>query len=202
MAKYRNAKLKILRRLGDLPGFTNKKPTSLKRDNQHRAIQKKATQYGTRLEEKQKLRFNYGVTQKQLIKYVKQAKQSQGVTGNILLELLEMRLDNLIFRSGLAPTIPAARQIIGHKHVTVNQNGVSIPSFQCRVGDTLAIKDKANSKSLIQQFLKSPIITNIPEHLNVNQNELTAKIVSVINRKSVGLKLNELLVIEFYSRKV
>ena len=121
MARYRGAKLRITRRLGDLPGLTSKKGRLTNRPGQHGAVPKKLTQYAVRLEEKQKLRFNYGLTEKQLMNYIKQAKKIKGATGTILLQLLEMRLDNIIFRLGMAPTIASARQIVGHKHITIIQ---------------------------------------------------------------------------------
>ena len=141
MARYTGAKLRITRRLGDLPGLTSKKGNSNRRPGQHGANQKKLTQYAIRLEEKQKIRFNYGLSEKQLMNYIKQAKKIKGTTGTILLQLLEMRLDNLVFRLGLAPTIAAARQLVSHGHITVNQLPVSIPSYQCQPGDKLSIKD-------------------------------------------------------------
>lgn len=101
MARYTGAKLRITRRLGDLPGLTSKKGKLTQRPGQHGAVQKKLTQYAIRLEEKQKIRFNYGLTEKQLMNYVKQAKKIKGATGTILLQLLEMRLDNIIFRLGM-----------------------------------------------------------------------------------------------------
>jgi small subunit ribosomal protein S4 len=117
MARYTGAKLRVTRRLGNLPAFTSKKPKSRKRPGQHGATRKKLTQYAMRLEEKQKLRFNYGLSEKQLMNYIKEAKRTKGATGNVLLQLLEMRLDNIVFRLGMAPTSAAARQLIGHKHI-------------------------------------------------------------------------------------
>ena len=131
MSRYTGAKLRITRRLGDLPGLTNKKSKSRKRPGQHgltkKEITKKLSSYAIRLEEKQKLRYNYGISEKQLINYIRKAKKIKGATGNIFLQLLEMRLDNVIFRLGMAPTIASARQIVGHKHITVNDLCVSIP---------------------------------------------------------------------------
>ena len=202
MARYTGAKLRITRRLGDLPGLTSKKPKSSQRPGQHGATQKKLTQYAIRLEEKQKLRFNYGLSEKQLMNYIRQAKKIKGATGNILLQLLEMRLDNVIFRLGMAPTIAAARQIVGHKHITVNNSCVSIPSYQCQPGDTLTIKNAANSKKLVSTSLESPTLSNIPQHLEFDKEKLTGKVLSIIDRKWVALKLNELFVIEYYSRKI
>ena len=202
MARYTGAKLRITRRLGDLPGLTSKKGNSNARPGQHGANQKKLTQYAIRLEEKQKIRFNYGLSEKQLMNYIKQAKKIKGTTGTILLQLLEMRLDNLVFRLGLAPTIAAARQLVSHGHVTVNQTSVSIPSYQCQPGDTLSIKDSVASKQMISKNLELPALSNIPQNLDFDKNNLSSKILGVIDREWIALKLNELFVIEFYSRKI
>ena len=152
MARYRGAKLRITRRLGDLPGFTSKKSKSTKRPGQHGEKQKKLTQYAIRLEEKQKLRYNYGLSEKKLMNYIKQAKKVKGATGTILLQFLEMRLDNVIFRLGLAPTIASARQIVSHKHIMVNNACLSIPSYQCQPGDIITIKDASNSNAARCKF--------------------------------------------------
>ena len=202
MARYTGAKLRITRRLGDLPGLTSKIKKRTNRPGQHGAVNKKLTQYGIRLEEKQKLRFNYGVSEKQLMNYVKQAKKIKGATGTILLHLLEMRLDNLVFRLGLAPTIAAARQLVNHKHICVNQSCVSIPSYQCQPGDTLTIKKSTRSEKLVQTNLEIPTLSNIPQHLDFDKAKLTAKVLRVIDREWVALNLNELLVVEHYSRKI
>jgi len=201
MARYTGAKLRITRRLGDLPGLTSKKGKT-QRPGQHGATQKKLTQYAIRLEEKQKLRFNYGISEKQLMNYIRRAKKIKGATGNILLQLLEMRLDNIIFRLGMAPTIAAARQIVGHKHITVNNSCVSIPSYQCKPGDVLSVKDSSASKQLIDSNLKLPALSNIPQNLDFDKKTLTAKILGIIEREWIALNLNELFVIEFYSRKI
>jgi small subunit ribosomal protein S4 len=202
MARYTGAKLRITRRLGDLPGLTSKKTKLTQRPGQHGATQKKLTQYAIRLEEKQKLRFNYGLSERQLMNYIRQAKKIKGATGSILLQLLEMRLDNVIFRLGMAPTIAAARQIVGHKHITVNKSCVSIPSYQCQPGDIVSVKDSATSKKLVIQNLETPALTNIPQNLDFDKNALTAKVLGIIDREWIALKLNELFVIEYYSRKI
>ena len=202
MARYTGAKLRVTRRLGALPGFTSKKSKSTQRPGQHGATQTKLTQYAIRLEEKQKLRFNYGLSEKQLMNYIKQSKKIKGATGNVLLQLLEMRLDNIVFRLGLAPTIAAARQLVNHKHILVNNSCTSIPSYQCQPGDTLSIKDNKASKQLVVKNLELPALSNIPQHLEFNKKDLTAKVLGIIDREWVALKLNELFVIEYYSRKV
>jgi small subunit ribosomal protein S4 len=202
MARYTGAKLRITRRLGDLPGLTSKKGKLTQRPGQHGAVQKKLTQYAIRLEEKQKIRFNYGLTEKQLMNYVKQAKKIKGATGTILLQLLEMRLDNIIFRLGMAPTIASARQIVGHKHIVVNGNCVSIPSYQCQPGDVITVKDNAASKQLVLKNLELPVLSNVPQNLEFDKKGLTTKVLGIIDREWIALKLNELFVIEYYSRKI
>jgi len=202
MARYRGAKLRITRRLGDLPGLTSKTSKLTKRPGQHGATQKKLTQYAIRLEEKQKLRFNYGISEKQLMNYVRQAKKIKGASGNILLQLLEMRLDNIIFRLGMASTIASARQIVTHKHILINGSCVSIPSYQCQPGDTISVKDSTASKQLITKNLELPALSNIPQNLEFDKKTLLAKVLGVIDREWIALKLNELFVIEYYSRKI
>lgn len=202
MARYRGAKLRITRRLGDLPGLTSKTSKLTKRPGQHGATQKKLTQYAIRLEEKQKLRFNYGISEKQLMNYIRQAKRIKGATGSILLQLLEMRLDNVIFRLGMAPTIAAARQIVTHKHILINNSCVSIPSYQCKPGDIIGVKDSNASKQLVMKNLEQPALSNIPQNLEFDKKSLSAKILGVIDREWIALKLNELFVIEYYSRKI
>jgi small subunit ribosomal protein S4 len=129
-------------------------------------------------------------------------KKIKGVTGTVLLQLLEMRLDNLVFRLGLAPTIASARQLIRHRHIMINQSCVSIPSYQCQPGDMLSIKNAAASRKLVSTNLELPTLSNIPQHLEFDKEKLTAKVLSVIDRKWVALRLNELFVIEYYSRKI
>ena len=144
MSRYRGPKLRISRRLGTLPGLTTKKSNKLNRPgkdgNANADTGKKSTEYGIRLEEKQKLKFNYGLTESQLFRYVKEARRRQGVTGLILLQLLEMRLDTICFTLGFAKSIAQARQLVNHGHITVNNEVVSIPSFHCRLDDIIGIK--------------------------------------------------------------
>jgi small subunit ribosomal protein S4 len=113
-----------------------------------------------------------------------------------------MRLDNVIFRLGMAPTIASARQIVGHKHITVNNACVSIPSYQCQPGDVISVKDSAISKKLITQNLDLPALSNVPQNLDFDKKLLTAKVLGIIDREWIALKLNELFVVEYYSRKI
>jgi small subunit ribosomal protein S4 len=154
------------------------------------------------LDEKQKLRFNYGLSEKQLVRYVRKARRVSGSTGQVLLQLLEMRLDNTVFRLGMAPTIPSARQLVNHGHVTVNGRVVSIASYQCRPGDDIGIKDREASRRLVNDNLQFPGLANIPTHLEFDKAKLTAKVTGIVEREWIALQVNELLVVEYYSRKV
>ena len=168
MSRYRGPKLKISRRLGTLPGLTTKKSKKLNRpgkDGNSPENTKKLTEYGIRLEEKQKLKFNYGVTESQLFRYVKEARRRKGVTGLILLQLLEMRLDTLCFTLGFAKSIAQARQLVNHGHIIVNNRVIDIPSFQCRPTDVISVKEKTTSKNLITNNLKNNQLSEIPFNL-------------------------------------
>ena len=203
MSRYRGPKLKISRRLGLLPGLTTK--TSNKRNRPGKDgnsnTGKKLTEYGVRLEEKQKLKYNYGLTESQLFRYVKEARRREGVTGLILLQLLEMRLDTICFTLGFGKSIAQARQLVNHGHITVNKQVVSIPSFQCRLNDIIGIKDKSDSKTLIENNIKNNQIIDIPTYLKFDVSKLEARILDYCDRSDVSLSLDELLVIEYYSRR-
>ena len=229
MVRYRGPRVRIIRRLGLLPGLTRKSSKNrTKTPGQHGRIVFAKTSsrtslsddYRDRLFEKQKLRFNYGVTEKQLVAYYKEAKRLPGATGTLLLELLEARLDCVIYRLGFAATIPAARQIVSHGHVLVNNKKIDIAGFICQKGDLITIKDKENSRKLITNNLeaqqqkrtlierrmkrvnltKSRFHSLLPKHLEVNLGDLTAKFISPVKRKDVLVRINELKVIEYYSK--
>jgi small subunit ribosomal protein S4 len=204
MSRYRGPKLKISRRLGVLPGLTIKKSKKLNRpgkDGTEEDKNKKLTEYGIRLEEKQKLKFNYGLTESQLFRYVKEARRRKGVTGLILLQLLEMRLDTLCFTLGFAKSIAQARQLVNHGHITVNKKVINIPSFQCRLNDIIRVKEKSTSKSLIMNNMKDNPRNDIPYNLKFDDSKLEATVLDYCDRNDIQLQLNELLVIEYYSRR-
>jgi len=201
MSRYRGPRLRISRRLGELPGLTRKKSNKTNPAGEHGQQVRKPSEYALRLNEKQKLRYNYGLSERQLLKNIKTAKKVQGSTGIILLQILEMRLDNTIFRLGLAPTIPAARQIVNHGHILINNQKVSICSYQCKPGDIIAIKNKSTSQKIIKKNIENTTLLNLPNHLEFDKNQLTAKVNGIVERTWVGLQLNELLVVEYYSRK-
>jgi small subunit ribosomal protein S4 len=202
MSRYRGPRLRVVRRLGDLPGFTSKLPKKQAPPGQHGKAAKKLSQYGIRLQEKQKLRFNYGITESQLIRYVREARRVKGSTGEVLLQLLEMRLDNVVFRLGLAPTIAAARQLIRHGHILVSNQKATIPSYQCKPKTTISVPERKQSRELVTRFVAESTRSSLPPHLSFNREGLTGTVTGNIDRQSVGLRLNELLVVEFYSRKV
>ena len=202
MSRYRGPRLRIVRRLGELPGFTAKTPKKQAPPGQHGKAPRKLSQYGIRLQEKQKLRFHYGITESQLIRYVREARRSKGSTGEVLLQLLEMRLDNTAFRLGFAPTIVAARQLIRHGHILLNTQKLTIPSYQCKPKDKIAISPRKQSQGLATHFLEDLGRQALPTHLMLNKESLTGTITSTIDRQSTGLRLNELLIVEFYSRKM
>jgi small subunit ribosomal protein S4 len=202
MARYRGPRLKIVSRLGTLPGLTSKVPKmkSVLR-NQSSNKKKKKSQYRIRLEEKQKLRFHYGLTERQLLRYVRIARRAKGSTGQVLLQLLEMRLDNIIFRLGMAPTIPAARQLVNHGHVIVNNILVNIPSYRCQLKDVINIRNRTTSKALVDKNLIQSQQIKLPNSLSLNTQNRQAVVNNLINRTSIGITVNELLIVEYYSRQ-
>lgn len=199
MSRYLGPKVKKLRHLGELPGFTRKSvPTSVKPN----AFRKKTSSFGIRLEEKQKIRFNYGIGEKQLLNYMKSARNCKGPTGEILLQMLEMRLDNTVFRMGFASTIPAARQLIRHGHICIKNNIISVPSYNCKPGDTISVRDNTKSLELVKKSLSNPTVLQLPPHIQLDKNTMTAKLKGIVERGWVGVNLKELLVVEYYSRKI
>jgi small subunit ribosomal protein S4 len=230
MVRYTGPRIRIIRRLGLLPGLTKKSAKNRTRTpgDHGKGIFTKSKRsslsddYKERLLEKQKLRFNYGVTEKQLVSYYKEAKRRKGPTGALLLEILEARLDCIVYRLGFAATIPAARQIVNHGHILVNNKLINIPSFLCKKGDIISIKERSQSKKLISEnfeiqqqkrkliqrrmkrvnLAKSRFQTLLPSHLEIsNENEkLIGKFNFPVKRKDVLLRINELKVVEYYSR--
>nr|YP_009430629.1 ribosomal protein S4 [Gynostemma cardiospermum]YP_009439806.1 ribosomal protein S4 [Gynostemma laxiflorum]YP_010015141.1 ribosomal protein S4 [Gynostemma yixingense]ART65088.1 ribosomal protein S4 [Gynostemma cardiospermum]ATG86668.1 ribosomal protein S4 [Gynostemma laxiflorum]QOI14266.1 ribosomal protein S4 [Gynostemma yixingense] len=200
MSRYRGPRFKKIRRLGALPGLTSKRPkTGSDLKNQSRSGKK--SQYRIRLEEKQKLRFHYGLTERQLLRYVRIAGKAKGSTGQVLLQLLEMRLDNILFRLGMASTIPQARQLVNHRHILVNGCILDIPSYRCKPRDIITAKGEKKSRVPIQNYLDSSPPQDLPKHLTLHPLEYKGLVNQIIDSKWVGLKINELLVVEYYSRQ-
>ena len=202
MSRYRGPRLRITRRLGDLPGLTRKAAKRSNPPGQHGNARRKRSEYAIRLEEKQKLRFNYGISERQLVRYVKKARAMEGSTGTNLLKLLESRLDNVCFRLGFGPTIPGSRQLVNHGHITVNGKPLDIASYQCKTGDLIAVRERKASKKLTEGNLEFPGLANVPPHLELEKSKMTAKVTGKCEREWVAIEINELLVVEYYSRKV
>lgn len=201
MSRYLGPRLRIIRRIGVLPGLTTKTTKRTYPPGQHgpSKLNKKASssEFGIRLQEKQKLRMNYGVSEKQLLTYVKKSRRMPGLTGTLILQMLEMRLDNIVYRLGLAPTIPGARQLVNHGHILVNGKNLDIPSFQCKPNDIISVKVKSLN------FVKKQSISDLimlPNHLEFDKDKLVAKINSIVTREEIGIEINDLLIVEYYSR--
>jgi small subunit ribosomal protein S4 len=204
MSRYRGPRIRIVRRLGSLSGLTRKVTEREQTPGQHgkpSTGRRSVSDYTVRLEEKQKLRFNYGISEKQLVGYVKEARRLKGSTGTLLLQLLEMRLDNIVFRLGLAPTIPAARQVVSHGHILVNNQKVNIPSFQCNPGDLISVRPTQTSKKLINTNLETSSSLAIPSHLEFEPKTLSGNVKGFVERNEIGITINDLLIVEYYSRK-
>lgn len=210
MSRYRGPRLRVFKSLGPLPGFglklnqkyldqkykqKKKKEYSQGALSKNTSKKKKKLPYTIRLKEKQKLRFHYGLTEKQLIRYIRKARQKNISTSQLLLTSLEMRLDNIVFRLGFAPTLPAARQLITHGHIFLNGKKRNIPSSQCKIHDRITL-NTSKTTELFNQFK----MTDIPLFLNFDSKNMVGKVLQNASRKNIGLKINELLVIEYYSR--
>ncbi|KAG6621105.1 hypothetical protein I3842_Q041800 [Carya illinoinensis] len=170
------------------PRFKNKRPKAGS-DLRNQSRSSKKSQYRIRLEEKQKLRFHYGLTERQLLKYVRIAGKAKGSTGQVLLQLLEMRLDNILFR------------LVNHRHILVNGRIVDIPSYRCKPQDIITARDEQKSRALIQNYLDSSPREELPKHLTLHPFQYKGLVNQIIDSKWVGLKINELLVVEYYSRQ-
>nr|QXO90649.1 ribosomal protein S4 [Pyrrosia assimilis] len=205
MSRYRGPRLKLIRRLKNLPGFVGKsKIPNLGefRIATDQSSSKKISQFCVRLEAKQRLRFNYGLTERQLLNYVRVARKARGSTGQVLLQLLEMRLDNVIFHLGLASTVPAARQLVNHRHILVNSCVVDIPSYRCKPKDIITVRNRPTSYNASRDKFTGGDKT--PDYLTIflsEDDKPTGLVNCIANRESVNLNINELLVVEYYSRK-
>jgi len=202
MSRYTGPKVRVLRALGtDLPGLTRK--TRERRPyppGQHGQARRKLSEYALRLLEKQKLRMNYGLGERQLLNLFVEARASAGNTSERLVELLERRLDNVVFRAGFARTIPAARQLISHGHVLVDGERVDIASFRVQRGQILSIRERSKDLSAIAASLATPLPFPT-EWLLVEPESRRATINALPDASSVPFAVNMQLVVEFYSQR-
>ncbi len=161
---------------------------------------KKVSEYGLQLREKQKAKFIYGVLEKPFRNYFVKADRMSGMTGENLMSMLELRLDNVIFRLGLARTRKEARQIVDHKHVLVNGKQVNIPSYLVSAGDTIEIKEKAKSSQRYKDILEVTGGRLVPEWLEADQENLKGTVKSVPTREMIDVPVDEMLIVELYSK--
>ncbi|WP_122641734.1 30S ribosomal protein S4 [Luxibacter massiliensis] len=197
MAVNRVPVLKRCRSLGMDPiylGINKKSNRQLKRAN------RKMSEYGLQLREKQKAKFIYGVLEKPFRNYYAKAKQMEGMTGENLMVLLESRLDNIMFRMGFARTRKEARQIVGHKHVLVNGKQVKIPSYLIKAGDTVEIKEKHKGSQRYKDILEMTGGNMIPDWLEVDAENLKGTVKELPSREAIDVPVDEMLIVELYSK--
>ncbi len=201
MARYIGPKSRIARRFGE-PIFGPDKVLNKRNyaPGQHGVNRrKKNSEYGTQLAEKQKAKYTYGVLERQFRLLFQQAQRSKGITGEILLQLLESRLDNIVYRLGIAPTRAAARQMVSHRHITVDGKVVNIPSFSVRPGQVVAVREKSKSLEVIANSLSGFNHTKYP-WLEWNEAELAGKYLNIPPREEIPENIKEQLIVELYSK--
>ncbi|ABY92196.1 30S ribosomal protein S4 [Thermoanaerobacter sp. CM-CNRG TB177] len=165
---------------------------------QHGQEKKKLTNYGMQLREKQKLKRYYGVLERQFERLYEEAERMKGITGENLLQLLERRLDNVVFRLGFAASRPQARQLVSHGHIEVNGKKVDIPSFLVKPGDVISVREKSRSMELIKNNLE--VSRNVPDWLELNKDAFEGRVVSLPRREHIDLPIQEHLIVELYSK--
>ena len=197
MAVNRVPVLKRCRSLGLDPiylGIDKKSNRNLNRSS------RKMSEYGLQLREKQKAKFIYGVLEKQFRKYYVMATKKQGITGEMLLQILESRLDNVVFRLGLANTRREARQMVSHGHITVDGKKVDIASYLVSPGEVISIREKSRNSVRIKEVLEQNAQTPIAKWLELDRNTLQGKVVALASREDIDYDINETLIVELYSK--
>ena len=176
-------------------GYGNKKSTRNPGGNRR----KKTSEYGAQLKEKQKVKFVYGVQEKQFHKYYLKASNMKGITGENMLRLLELRLDNVVFRLGLAKTRRMARQIVGHGHIRVNGQKVDIPSYQVKVGDVITLRPRSAESEMFKSLREGTTVTT-PKWLSFDAPNLTGNVTALPTREDIDFEVAENMIVEYYSR--
>ena len=206
MARYIGPKCKLARREGTdlfLKSARRSLDSKCKLDSvpgQHGNRRTRLSDYGLQLREKQKIRRIYGVLERQFRRYFEEASRRKGCTGELLLQLLESRLDNVVYRMGFGSTRAEARQLVAHKAITVNGQVVNIPSFSVRAGDVVAIREKAKKQTRIQEALNLATQIGLPSWVSVDANKMEGTYKNVPDRVELYSDINEQLVVEFYSK--
>jgi small subunit ribosomal protein S4 len=201
MARYIGPKSKIARKFGE-PIFGTDKVLSKKNypPGQHGVSRKRKTsEYGIQLKEKQKAKYTYGVLEKQFRNLFKKAEVSRGITGEVLLQLLESRLDNVVYRLGMAPTRAAARQLVSHKHITVDGSVVNIPSYLLKQGQVVGVRQKDQSLEVINNALAGFNHSKYP-WLEWNESAMAGKFLHTPEREDIPENIKEQLIVELYSK--
>jgi small subunit ribosomal protein S4 len=208
MARYNDSVCRICRREGAKLFFKGTRCYSKKcaferrpsPPGQHGVRRRKVGEYGLQLREKQKVRKTYGVLERQFRNYFVEAASRPGVTGETLLRFLEMRLDNVVYRMGFAPSRPAARQLVGHGHFAVNGRPTNVPSFQLKPGDAVEVREPHKTREPFKIAKETLRSHQAPEWVNVDAAKLGGNVVDMPRRDQMPLDLNEQLVVEYYSR--
>ncbi len=196
MAKMMGPRFKLSRRLG-LNVVGHPKAMDRARKGTSRA-DKKLSEYGQQLLEKQRLRAYYGVMEKQFAKYVENAKKSKDQTGPALIRILESRLDNLVYRIGFASSIRQARQMVVHGHVLVNGKKIDIPSYLCTPGDTLELREKSKSVELFKENFENAFLSSLP-YITKDQDRMSGTFLRFPEREEVPIEIQDQLIVEYYS---
>ncbi len=201
MARYIGPKSKIARRFRD-PIFGADKALEKKNypPGQHGASKRrgKVSEYGLQLGEKQKAKYTYGILEKQFAKIFDKASRTKGITGELLLQLIESRLDNVVYRLGISPSRSGARQLVSHRHITVNGSVVNIPSYTLKPGDSISVREKSQSLEAIVNSVNSG--ASAYSWLEWNKSTLTGKFISVPERAQIPENIKEQLIVELYSK--
>jgi len=197
MARNMQPILKRCKTLGIEPGVMGVHKSSNRNQKQGK---KKQSEYGLQLTEKQKVKFIYGVLEKQFRKYYVMATKKHGITGEELLSILETRLDNVVFRLGLANTRRQARQIVNHGHILVNGKKVDIPSYLVKEGDVVAVREKSKSSQSMKDIAEANATRGIPSWLDMDKNQMQGKVVTLPKREHIDFEVEEHLIVELYSK--
>jgi small subunit ribosomal protein S4 len=203
MSRYTGPRRRIVRRLGaELPGLTNETPgeRAYPPGPHGQGRRKRPSEYAVRLFEKQKLRYNYGLTELQLRNYLTRAARMEGTTGANLLQLLERRLDNVVFRLGLAPTIPAARQLVRHSHILVDGRRTSSPAYEVRPGQKITVREKSRNHPHVAEGAAHGPALALPTYLERADDGLGGTCTGMPDRRDVPVQVDERMVVEFYAR--
>lgn len=203
MARYTGPKDKVARRYGvALFGPTKYLERKNYPPGQHgpKGSRRKASEYSVALGEKQKLRYQYGLLERQFRRYFEIASQRRGVTGEILLQLLETRLDNVVYRLGFANSRNAARQMVAHGHIAVNGTKTDISSYICQTGDVISVRERDNSRRLATKNMELTSIAPVPDWLSVNKDQFNGSVARIPTRAEIAPIVNEQLIVELYSK--